>query len=360
MIARILDELTAAEHFRVVHLPFRFTKDIRQTRRGGVGKVAELFLVLLRLMRIRVSGRIDSLLYPVGGPQLVPLIRDICLLPWMLLAGRNVLLHFHAGGIAETIDKQPAIVRTLIRRLYRKSTLAIVMTEFGKRDALSVGIKNIEVVPHSLEDQYDAEILNRGTCGSPRLLYVGHFSEDKGTPALLEAAARLRDSGRDCRLILVGEPVPPYTESDLQSLIETRGLQSVVEVCGVLSGKAKWAEFGKADLFVFPSLAAESFGLAMAEGMMWALPIVACDWRGNREVLGNPFGGIVFDPRPDLSSSLTEALRKIMAADAQWVEWGRINRQTFLTKYAAGGMPSRLVQLLEQVINGSSGEKNAV
>lgn len=349
MIARILEELKRYDRFDVVHLSFRFTKDVRQTRRGAFGKVVEVFAVLFRLARIRLSGPIDLLLYPVGGPQLVPLIRDLCLLPWIMLVTKKTCLHFHAAGIAETIDKQPCIVRQLIRWLYRKSALAIVLTQFGKQDAKSVGIEQIEVVPNTLEDHYDNRMLGRNR-GLPRLLYVGHFSEDKGTPALVEAMARLRESGHDCRLILVGESVPPYTTADLQSAIEALGLKSIVRVCGVLSGEEKWKRFAEANLFIFPSLAAESFGLSMVEGMMWELPIVACDWRGNREVLSDEFGGVLFQPRIDFAAALTEAIETALAQRHQWTTWGLSNRNIFLRRYKVEASRSRLGAVLEASI----------
>src|SRR6185503_19757592 len=111
--------------------------------------------------RIRAAGPIDALLYPVRGPQLVPLIRDACLLPWMLLASKKVILHFHAGGIAETIHQRPVFLSKVVSFLYRKSAAAIVVTEFGKRDPACFGIEMIEVVPHTLEDTCAPEMVRR-------------------------------------------------------------------------------------------------------------------------------------------------------------------------------------------------------
>src|SRR3954466_9280246 len=134
MIARIINDLRSHSSFDVIHLPFFFTKNVSRTRRAGWDKILQLFAVLARLIRTRLGGPIDGLLYPVGGPQLVPLIRDACLLPFMLMFSRKLILHYHAGGIAETIDNQPAIVRGLISFLYGRAAAAIVMTEFGRRD----------------------------------------------------------------------------------------------------------------------------------------------------------------------------------------------------------------------------------
>ena len=191
MIARILSDLRNHDGLEVVHLPFFFTKDVGRTRQAGWDKIAELFGVIGRLVRIRAAGAIDLLLYPVGGPQFVPLVRDVCLLPWILLASRKVIFHFHAGGIAETIGHHPWFLRLFVRFLYQKGSAAIVMTQFGRKDAEALGISDIRVVPHTLQDTYDPALTRRG--GIPaRLLYVGHFSPEKGTPALLEAFAALR------------------------------------------------------------------------------------------------------------------------------------------------------------------------
>jgi glycosyltransferase involved in cell wall biosynthesis len=350
MIARILDELRSHSCFDVVHLPFFFTRDVRRTRRAGLDKVFELFAVLGRLAWIRASGAIDALLYPVGGPQLVPLVRDVCLLPWILLASKRVIFHFHAGGVAETIQHHSLMLRGIVRFLYQKGNAAIVMTEFGRRDATCLGINNVKVVPHTLEDTYDPGIVRRSIGSTPKLLYVGHLSHEKGTPSLLQAFAALRRTGADCSLELVGECLPPYSEDGMKSSIQRLGIEGAVELSGVLSGKEKWNRFARASLFVFPSLAPESFGLVTVEAMMWALPVVACDWRGNREVLGESFGGILFQPHPNLANALASALRKALARRQKWNEWGLINRQTFESNYKAEGSRSRLVEVLERLV----------
>ena len=59
--------------------------------------------VLWRLFRIRMTGGVDLMLYPVGGPHMVPIIRDILLLPFARLASRKLVLQFHAAGIAESM-----------------------------------------------------------------------------------------------------------------------------------------------------------------------------------------------------------------------------------------------------------------
>jgi glycosyltransferase involved in cell wall biosynthesis len=191
---------------------------------------------------------------------------------------------------------------------------------------------------------------DRNPGSQARLLYVGHLCEEKGTPALLEAFADLRKTELNCLLELVGECLPPYSDDEMKSAIRRLGLENAVEVSGVLSGKEKWKRFAQADLFVFPSLAPESFGLVTVEAMMWALPVVACDWRGNREILGESFGGICFPPGDNLAASLASALREAFARREDWMEWGKRNRQTFENKYKADNFPARFAHALESLV----------
>ena len=136
----------------------------------------------------------------------------------------------------------------------------------------------------------------------------------------------------------------------MKSSIRRLDLTNAVELTGVLSGQEKWNRFARADLFVFPSLAPESFGLVTVEAMMWALPVVACDWRVNREILGESFGGILFQPKPNLADALVDALRDALALRSKWNEWGIINRQAFENSYKARTSRSPLLEVLEQLV----------
>ena len=351
MIARLIRDLAGMDGVEHEHLAFRFTKDWKHARQAQLGKVAELFAVLLRLARLRFKGPIDLLIYPIGGPQLVPIIRDLFLLPLILLASCRVVIHFHAGGLAERLPHLPFLVRAAIRALYSRATAGVVMTEYGRRDPESLGMQQIVVVPHTVEDNFDPKRLQRNSVRPAKLLYVGHLCTQKGTPALLEAVAALRSNGTECELMLVGECLAPFTDQELQTQIHALGLQKVVECTGVLRGREKWDRFANADLFVFPSVAPyESFGLVLVEAMMWQLPIVAVDWRGNAEVLGPNPGGICFHLASPLAQSLTTALAQAFARRSQWNGWGRDNRSAYEQRFRAESFTDRLPATLKGLL----------
>ena len=349
VIARLREGLATSGVFDVAPLPFFFTRHAQQARRPGLAKVREVGAVLRRLRRLRARGRIDLLLYPVGGPQLVPIVRDLLLLPWCLRAADRVVLHFHAGGIADALPGFHPIFGRLVRSLYRRAHAALVTTEFGRRDPEALGIADVRVVPLGVPDELDATLVRRGG-ERPVLLHVGHLCEAKGTPALLEAAARLRDAGHAFTLRLAGEPLAPYTAAALAADLRRLALDDVVERCGVVAGRDKARLIGAADLLVFPTVASyESFGLVMVEAMSWGLPIVATDWRGNREVLGEPVGGRCYPPGDDPAAALTEALGAALAERARWPAWGAANRARYAARFrddGAGGAVGRALQEL--------------
>ncbi len=328
MIARILSEFARAEDFDCAHLAFHFTPDFKTVRTGSAAKVLELVKVIGRLLALRVSGPIDLLIYPAGGPQTVPIIRDLLLLPWVLLAARRVVLQFHAAGIA---DRPPFCA--LIAPLYRRCFAAIVMTQFNRRDPEACGLRRVEVIPHRLPDEFDPA-LQRTDSAVVRLLYVGHLCPDKGTPELLRAFKVVADRDPGVLLELVGECLPPLSEEQLRAQVRELGLAGRVDLPGVLTGRAKLEAFGRADLFVFPSVAPyESFGLVMVEAMMWGLPIVATDWRGNRDVLGGDFEGICHPVGDDLAASIATALTAALEMIRSKTAWTGRNRQLFLERY---------------------------
>lgn len=345
MIRQIFESLQGIEDLRVEHLSFHFTPDFKTVRHGSLSKLVELFRVIKRALILRCRGEIDVLVYPAGGPQTVPIIRDIFLLPWMLLIARRVILHFHAAGIADRCSEGQGVLCRLLASLYRRCHVAIVMTEFNRRDPASMGVSDVRVIPNQISDEVEPAPCCRS--GPTRLLYVGHLCEDKGTGALLEAFSRMRLSNPELVLELVGECLPPFNADELRARIHSLRIEQRVELRGLLTGREKLDAYGRADLFVFPSVAPyESFGLVMIEAMRAGLPLVVTDWRGNAEVAGKGEGGVITFVGADLVGNLHSALERALSLRKMWPLWGAANRKRFEQRYCARGYNREFAKLL--------------
>jgi len=347
-IKRVFDLLSATGKFDTCHWRFEFTRSWSEGRKAGLWKLRELFVVLWRLVQLRRSSRIDVIIFPAGGPHTVPLIRDLILLPCAALASRRLLVHFRAAGVAGFVDRIPTPLRQIVRALYsRCASEAIVLTEYGREDARALGIEKIHVLPNAIEDRRgdtDCQSDDRELA----ILHVGHLCADKGTPQLVEAFARIADSYPTVRLKLVGECLPPFSEDELEQIIERRGVADRVEVAGLKTGTDLEACYREGDLLVFCSVAPyESFGMVLIEGMMWGLPLVVTDWRGNREVMGSPPGGVCLEVGDDLTKSLESALIEVLESQDQWPAWSQHNRQRFENEFTIAALEQNLVSLLK-------------
>jgi glycosyltransferase involved in cell wall biosynthesis len=339
MIQKALAQFARSPDCVSVHLPFLFTPDVSSARKGGLSKLLELGRVIGRLLRIRFGGPIDLMVYPVGGPQRVPMIRDLLLLPFVLLLSHRVVLHFHAAGIADQLTNGPdQSLGRLVAAIYRRAFAAVVMTEFNRSDPEAVGIKRVLVVPHRIKDTFDARLVRRKNDNTIRMLYVGHLCADKGTPQLLEAFAHLRathpELELELELELVGECLPPFSQAELNQLLDRLRIRSHVRLSGLLTGIAKSEAFGRADLLIFPTIAPyESFGLVLVEAMSWSLPIVASRWRGNFDVLTPRGGAIGFAASASLAHDIGKGLEEALRQRPDWEKWGEINRSIFQERY---------------------------
>jgi glycosyltransferase involved in cell wall biosynthesis len=352
MIQKAIAQFSRSDRCETVHLPFFFTPELKSARKGHPRKAFELIRVIGRLFRIRKAGPIDILLYPTGGPQTVAMVRDLLLLPWIFLFSRRVILHFHAAGIADQLEAgSRSLIARVLRFVYSKAFAAIVMTDFGVRDPRAVGIERVLVLPWRVTDDFDPALVRRSGNSAVRLLHVGHLCADKGTPQLLEAFAALRRNHPELELDLVGECLPPFSQERLEKLIDDLGIRSHVCPSGLLTGRAKAEAFGRADVFVFPTIAPyESFGLVLAEAMAWKLPIVASRWRGNSDVLTPRAGAVCFPVSSPLSGDIATALEQTLQERAKWREWGEINRSIFEQRYRENESDEWLLEPLLSLI----------
>ena len=349
-IERILRLLGTSDRVEALYWEWGFTKSWDSRQKLGFDKFVEMVRAVRRLVKLRLGGPLDCVLYSSGGPNILPILRDILLLPVTQLLSRKVCVYFQAAGIAPRQASLPWIVNCLNRLAHRLCWGAIVLTDFSKVDAMALGLENITVIPLGIEDRNLPEQKRKSKPASgivPILLSVGHLCADKGTPQLIAACGDLHREGLEFSLRLVGECLSPYSHEKLQQDIEHAQMGDRVSYLGLLQGEELWQVYREADLFVFSSVAPyESFGLVLLEAMMMELPAVVTDWRANADVLGrgDPPGGIITsaDELIPLKVRLKKALKSAITSREQWPEWGARNRARYLKEFSFDVYRARL------------------
>ena len=111
----------------------------------------------------------------------------------------------------------------------------------------------------------------------PVLLWVGRIAPIKGLDTLLDTVARLREAGRDMRLLVVGgeadEPTNGH-EASLRRRIAALGLGESVRFVGPQPQSVLPLYYAAADVTVLPSYY-ESFGMVALEAMACGSPVIA-------------------------------------------------------------------------------------
>lgn len=350
-VEQILCDLRRDERFDVVHLPYRFAQTMGTQGALSPTKLVEVARIGARLLRLRLAGPIDLLLYPLGGTNIGSTVRDTMVVAMARLVSRRTVVQFHGAGHATAWKGDRRLIVRLARRSLGGADAAIVHARANAIDATFVGVSKVWVAHHRIPDRFDPGLLDRDG-DEVRVVYLGHMGPHRGTPQLLEAIAKVAADEPGLRLYLAGDGVGGYDEDTLAATMDRLGLNGRVERCGTVTGVAKDGLYARAHLFAFPSVfVSESFGLVLAEALMWGLPVVATDWRANREVL-NGAEAVIHPAGPDLAGNIESGLREALARldDGRWPRFSSVNRSLFEDRYRVGDDDPPVVTALAAVL----------
>jgi glycosyltransferase involved in cell wall biosynthesis len=179
------------------------------------------------------------------------------------------------------------------------------------------------------------------SASEPVALFVGRLERRKGLDLLPAAWADLECRGAAPRLLIAGPGDPDVWIREARAL----GVESRVTFLGARTDVADL--YRAADLFVFPSRS-EGCPNAVLEAMASALPVVATDVAGNREVMGEDgkAGWLVPAETP---SALAEAIATLVAAPALRRDIGAAARAAVLDRFDIQRVGAQYLSLYEEL-----------
>jgi glycosyltransferase involved in cell wall biosynthesis len=157
------------------------------------------------------------------------------------------------------------------------------------------------------------------------ILAVGHFEARKNYLRLVDAIARLRDRGRSCSLLIVGND--SGGRKAIEERVESANLSGHVKLLSGLSDLEVRCAYKLCSLFAFPS-SYEGFGIPILEAMAARRPMVLSDIPVFREITQNK--GAYF-PHHDVES-MALAIENVLSSSserARLVEYGSERVQAF-------------------------------
>ncbi|MBA2360862.1 MAG: glycosyltransferase family 4 protein [Actinobacteria bacterium] len=222
--------------------------------------------------------------------------------------------------------------------LFDRIDFRIAVSEQARASAQRYAPGEYELIPNGVLIPPEANPGNR----EHRILFVGRQEARKGLPVMLRAwpdvhrrtGARLRVIGADplaVRLLLSRLRVPDEG-------IDVLGFLTQERLTGeLLAGKAMAA----------PSLGGESFGMVLTRAFACAMPVVASDIEGYRDVMTADTGLSVPPGDPE---SLADALVELLADENRRQELGQAARRIAVQRYSWEEIGRRLVDVYESVL----------
>ena len=162
-----------------------------------------------------------------------------------------------------------------------------------------------------------------------RAVHVARLNAVKDQVTLLRAARLVRDREPRFTLDLVGDG---EMRAELEILVDQLDLRSAVRFHGFTNDV--WSHLATADLFVLSSLS-EGIAITLLEAMAAALPTVATDVGGNREVvIPGETGLLVPAANPE---AMAAAMYRMLADPDEAARFGRAGRERVLREFSLDG-----------------------
>lgn len=128
------------------------------------------------------------------------------------------------------------------------------------------------------------------------ILYVGRIDEafKADLDPLLISASVLRQKGHDVILVIAGQMTNRSEKLSLRVRAQLLGIEEHVVIIENFPELIKSLLFNACDVFVSPvDCVQETFGLAVAEAMAHAKPVIGTDWAGYRDLIQDGETGIL-------------------------------------------------------------------
>lgn len=206
----------------------------------------------------------------------------------------------------------------LIPRVYRGCPFEAI-SDSTADDLAGRGIprERIRVIPPGIDHAVYAPDPSVARAPEPTILYVGRLKRYKGLDVLVDAVARVRGTGVDARLVVVGRG---DDRPRLEALVRERGLTGAVRFPGFVSEAEKVAWLRRAWVLAYPS-PKEGWGIANVEAAACGTPVVASDSPGLRESVAPGRSGLLV-PHGD-PAAWADALGRILRDESLRARLGR-------------------------------------
>lgn len=317
--------------------PWAWTK-LRQVMRDFQPDVVHISMLMLEL-----SPLILPLLKDTPAIYHAHWLRSVCPTGMKLLPDRSLCrstpgVVCRESGCVSSIDYPFYMAqRTLWKRWRGVLRRAVAPSKVIQAALYEDGFERVDIIPNGVAVKAHRPPL----AGPPSVLFTGRLVKEKGIDILLRAWTGVLEKLPDAQLLIAGEgPDRPILEKIEQRNVRFLGyvpqekLDAVAEPC--------WVQ-------VVPSVCIESFSLAVLEGMMRGMGVIASDVGGIPELIPSRETGVLV-PRGDVQA-LQQALVELLSDRVKCEELGRRSRARAEQNFTRERYVDRFENLYQELVS---------
>ena len=181
----------------------------------------------------------------------------------------------------------------------------------------------------------------------PHLLFLSNLLINKGVFVLLDACKILKEKGYSFICKFVGGETAEINAAYFKEEVKIRNLSKNVIYEGKKYEKEKQDYFGKADIFIFPTLY-ETFGLVLLEAMEYSLPCISTNEGGIPAIIEDGKTGYIVEKHSP--EKIAEKIEYLMDHPEQCTAMGKAGKEKFLKEFTLAQFERRLSKILKECI----------
>jgi glycosyltransferase involved in cell wall biosynthesis len=267
------------------------------------------------------------------------------------------------GGWSSTVTTARRLARCVSNfalvdpPVYARATAIIAVSEVvaaSVRTWYRVPSERVFVVPNGVDAARFApdpavrarERARFGYADTDRVLLVaGVLTRQKGVDFAIDALARLAPRHPTARLLVAGDG--PH-HAALVRRVHAHGLDARVRFAGAVPASAMPALYNTADVFLFPTVRVEAFGIVAAEAMAAGLPVVVSRVGAVPEVVAHGETGLLVPPGDP--AALARAVGELLEDPGRAAALGARARTRAASDFALAARVDRILAIFESLV----------
>lgn len=338
-----------SHHFRFICIDTSDKRGIEYVGRPGkpVIDLRKIVLLISQLIRfLRATKRKPSLVYITNCGTATGSLRDILFLLLSYIAGIKVVVENRAGGYDDYFRSWPKMLQWGLKYIYEKVEMGIALGE-KQRKCFSVLLPNDKIVVIENALPYHEPARREYEKEKIIALFMSHFRREKGYHLFLRSIRYVIEKNKDVEFHVVGTGVSKEEDNEAQEIIRMDDISNHVKYLGyVTEDEAKWRIFSEADIFVFPTIIAESFSVVTLEAMRASLPVITTD----KVPIVKPDVTAIVIPSPT-PEKIAEMIVQLCKDPNERKRLGENGRKAYDEKYTTERLEKEFIALFTSVIS---------